>query len=984
MGLFQLLMALPLLLQPDRQLPPAGLQSPPAPAGPPPLSLSSSNALASSNADMAELSSLCSCQLAALDDLDKLHTELVRVRIESSDLTSKFEPNASSITSLICGSRVLYTRTTSEPIESLTTTTNNNNNASNTITTLISSRSPLAKKTCRVCTLTGWSHSEACGSRLTCDRDALRGQPSLVPLSESASLVIGSKQRSQTLFLPGQVLAEYIFRGVKSCKRCEPSGEWSKFAVPLLCHVNPPPAPQPPAQQQQQQQNNNKLAVNSRPIAVAAAAAAAAATVTGCRYADLRAEERRTSAYVRVRIESPDGLERIAERTINDDDDDDIDETSNETTSTGATATASVAAADTLVVYQTFLVNMSLSKKSQSKLWQSSSNLLLATMPKRTLTVRACRRCLASTGRWSDLAASCDTDTNTPSLYKCDRSLLTGEPRIQASPFSVRNYKPLLARQTLYEPGSVLAVYTFGRGGVLDGVFGGGKQQQQTPQPTKFCKQCQDNGEWSYAMSELCSSTPLTATTRTTTTTTTAPSASIFQQQAATTTSDEMMHAKKKKRRQRNWAIRAGLSAASERYVQALSALHESRCTMRSLSETEAKTGGNVRRVYVVSADRKLRLRPSRQALIPSRSLAIYTNSTTNSSNNGSSEQQQQRVCSMCLNGAWTPMSVDCLHTAGGGGGGGEVGETHNNNNGRRRLFLHFCHRDEVSFDDDDRVAKIKVLSDDEQSGGEHEQVAPGYQELFEPGRARIVYADKSSEDGSGGGGGGEVCRTCAWNGERAEWSRYASASQCGSKRRIMASLGTDTPSQQEEEEEDNGGEEELCISEPPRNDANYSLESIQTTDARRYLSEPAKSNTSASTSTPFVAYPSGSVAVYKRNGGGGVKWCRRCSMMSAASGEASGSSVGQWEAELTPCLMRHAVSKCRLRDARSPDFFVRTRDTLRLDEDDVDLGEQLVFPAEVMAVYEFGAVRYCKMCHSNGTWSAYPDRDVCKMIKWT
>ena len=42
-----------------------------------------------------------------------------------------------------------------------------------------------------------------------------------------------------------------------------------------------------------------------------------------------------------------------------------------------------------------------------------------------------------------------------------------------------------------------------------------------------------------------------------------------------------------------------------------------------------------------------------------------------------------------------------------------------------------------------------------------------------------------------------------------------------------------------------------------------------------------------------------------------------------------------------------------------------------------------MVFPGKVAAVYVFGTQKYCKTCNSDGTWSSYPQFQICESVNW-
>jgi hypothetical protein len=77
------------------------------------------------------------------------------------------------------------------------------------------------------------------------------------------------------------VIAEYTFGDTKLCKECGKDGEWSKFSDASICKELTTPRPK-----------------------------------ADCRYDNLKEIEYNQLDYVRVRIESPDGLYKIEEPYI--------------------------------------------------------------------------------------------------------------------------------------------------------------------------------------------------------------------------------------------------------------------------------------------------------------------------------------------------------------------------------------------------------------------------------------------------------------------------------------------------------------------------------------------------------------------------------------------------------------------------------------------------------------------------------------------
>ena len=60
--------------------------------------------------------------------------------------------------------------------------------------------------------------------------------------------------------------------------------------------------------------------------------------------------------------------------------------------------------------------------------------------------------------------------------------------------------------------------------------------------------------------------------------------------------------------------------------------------------------------------------------------------------------------------------------------------------------------------------------------------------------------------------------------------------------------------------------------------------------------------------------------------------------------------------------------------------WFLTLDDGTGLDENEQKF---MVFPGKVAAVYVFGTQKYCKTCNSDGTWSSYPQFQICESVNW-
>jgi hypothetical protein len=257
----------------------------------------------------------------------------------------------------------------------------------------------IIKKKCRICTKNGWTDFRKC-ERLSCDKHDLNGE---FKLQTFYSKLVSNEQ---DLFYSDEVVAIYQFSNEKVCKLCQLDGEWSKYAESSLCIELTTPRP-------------NQF----------------------CTYENLKSIEYKQFDYVRLRIESSNGLYKLDEQEL---------EISNRLEP------------NTVVVYQRYLSQLTTTKSS------FSFNSYEPTNP---YTKKFCRYC--DNGNWSEIE-SCV-------WLNCEKELLTGSPDL----LLIENNEKPIEQQTLFRPHSILAIYSFGS--------------------EKFCKQCHNNGEWSrYSLSELC------------------------------------------------------------------------------------------------------------------------------------------------------------------------------------------------------------------------------------------------------------------------------------------------------------------------------------------------------------------------------------------------------------------------------------------------------------------------------------------------
>jgi hypothetical protein len=181
--------------------------------------------------------------------------------------------------------------------------------------------------------------------------------------------------------------------------------------------------------------------------------------------------------------------------------------------------------------------------------------------PTNQYTRKYCRYC--NDGAWSDIE-SCVT-------LNCDREQLTGEPEIML----INPQKVSPSHQTLFMPGSAVAIYTYG----VD----------------KFCRQCQSNGEWSrHSLMELCEYP-------------------ILQQPFIYRT----LLKQKNKSIVNNKSMKQPLKSST---ILNKNENKEMACSLKSIEEDS-----NFTRLYFISPDRQRKFKtPKTSDLIESRTLSIY------------------------------------------------------------------------------------------------------------------------------------------------------------------------------------------------------------------------------------------------------------------------------------------------------------------------------------------------------------------------
>jgi hypothetical protein len=320
-------------------------------------------------------SASCKCKFGALIELEKLNANFDRIRVENPNGIVKYPGNFQTYNSYVdCYSVAVYEDRTVNQLANSTDRTRD--------TELLRST-----KKCRKCFSTGWTSIKTCES-LRCDLDSLSGDFTLQPVNFHRIL------NDQNLFTPMQAIAVYKSAGSQSlCKICQLDGEWSAEPDPNLC-IMP-----------------KKLA--------------------DCSFSTLKQFEYQQFDYIRIRVESANGLVKINDREMLSD----------------------KLASGTVVLYQKYLSSLNISVRR--RIGKLSVNYF------NPFTKKFCRYC--NDGHWSEIE-SCVS-------LNCDKALLTGSPELIFSNVNeVNRLKPVSRylseqrqQQSLFKPNSVVAIYTYGK-----------------------------------------------------------------------------------------------------------------------------------------------------------------------------------------------------------------------------------------------------------------------------------------------------------------------------------------------------------------------------------------------------------------------------------------------------------------------------------------------------------------------------------------
>lgn len=203
-------------------------------------------------------------------------------------------------------------------------------------------------------------------------------------------------------------------------------------------------------------------------------------------------------------------------------------------------------------------------------------------------------------------------------------------------------------------------------------------------------------------------------------------------------------------------------------------------------------------------------------------------------------------------------------------------------------------------------------------------------QNIFEPGSVLVEYKLNDNT---------KMCKICEFvNGSGGPlWSKYASGYLCNSDSAFFVSRNINLIPK-------------FCQINKIIEKKGYVFNHVVSWNARYYIDKDP--------------VPDSSVAVYAANN---VRWCSKC-------------QNGQWKSDFSKCPVEFSTKKCDPKKLKGINYLVFVSNGLLLSESERN---ELVFPGEVMAVYEFGLQKYCKECQIDGIWSLFPQTNLCKIINW-
>ena len=216
---------------------------------------------------------------------------------------------------------------------------------------------------------------------------------------------------------------------------------------------------------------------------------------------------------------------------------------------------------------------------------------------------------------------------------------------------------------------------------------------------------------------------------------------------------------------------------------------------------------------------------------------------------------------------------------------------------------LFFCERDRIYGSSVIKLPNNELLSDS--------------QTLFEPGPVMALYEISGTT---------RLCKICETNGE---WSKYAEPELCNNDKAFWKYYADQTAN--EAKIRASCLVKELQINDRP----GYTFLSIETSDGKNKI-------------TSTMA-PDNSIAIYQNSDLDKtiVRWCRIC-------------QDGEWQYAYSACPHDFSIQKCDPSKLRGVSYFVFAANGSKLNEKEKT---HLVYPGFVVAVYEFGDQRYCKLC---------------------
>ncbi|CAF1065445.1 unnamed protein product [Brachionus calyciflorus] len=204
-------------------------------------------------------------------------------------------------------------------------------------------------------------------------------------------------------------------------------------------------------------------------------------------------------------------------------------------------------------------------------------------------------------------------------------------------------------------------------------------------------------------------------------------------------------------------------------------------------------------------------------------------------------------------------------------------------------------------------------------------------QNIFQPGTVLVEYSLTETT---------KLCRICELvNGSKAQWSKFSASSLC-----IAENAFFKNPQKLKLAPK-------FCFLNEKIEKSDYIFQNVVSWNVKFYLNRDP--------------IPDSSMAVYLKER---KYWCSKC-------------VNGKWETDFEKCPIEFTIKKCDPRKVFNANYFVFASDGMLLSESEKN---ELIYPGEVMAVYEFGLQKFCKECHPDGFWSALPTYKLCNKVNWS